>query len=138
MAHPFHNLIPSKPIVRRGSVIICKPHAVGQTALARQGFVVSHPSRPPRRMRGKDGAPAGSNGDLKNPYEDSRLERNQNYCTLLMSVRGRRFLYPSDEDLSLGAPASTPATKTCRRGPRAPPQRRRPVAGGPGLLVAST
>ena len=26
--------------------------------------------------------------------------------------------HPVDEDLSLGTPASTPATKTCRRGPR--------------------
>ena len=43
------------------------------------------------------------------------------------------FFHPSDEDLSPGTPVSTPATKTCRRGPRSPPQRRRPVAGDPGL-----
>ena len=42
-------------------------------------------------------------------------------------------LHPSDEDLSLGTPAFTPATKTCRWGPRPSPQRRRPVAGDPGL-----
>ena len=40
---------------------------------------------------------------------------------------------PSDEDLSLWTPDSTPATKTCRWGPRIPPQRRRPVAGDPGF-----
>jgi len=34
--------------------MICKPPAVGQTALARLGFVVSYPSR---KKRGKDGAP---------------------------------------------------------------------------------
>jgi hypothetical protein len=40
--------------------------------------------------------------------------------------------HPSDENLSLGTPDTTPATKTCRWGPRTPPQRRRPVAGDPG------
>ncbi len=61
------------------------------------------------------------------------LERNQGYCVLLSFVQGRRFLRPSDEDLSLhpseqkslaGDPESpgprfaTPSTKTCRRGPQ--------------------
>ncbi len=40
--------------------------------------------------------------------------------------------HPNDEDLTLGIPAATPTTKTCRWGPRQPPQRRGPVVGDPG------
>ena len=47
-----------------------------------------------------------------------RPERFSNSRTLNKIEKGGFIFHPSNEDLSPGTPDTTPATRTCRRGPR--------------------
>jgi hypothetical protein len=39
------------------------------------------------------------------------MERNQSKCVLSIFVQGRRFLHPTDEDLSVGTPTLLVASR---------------------------